>query len=54
MSENNKKSNEKQEHTEKAVSKEEIKEQSVSEKLKTTEDKLLRSLAEIELSLIHI
>ena len=48
MSENNKKSNEKQEHTEKAVSKEEIKEQSVSEKLKTTEDKLLRSLAEIE------
>ena len=48
MSENNKKSNEKQEHTEKAVSNEEIKEQSVSEKLKTTEDKLLRSLAEIE------
>ena len=48
MSENNKKSNEKQEHTTKAESKEEIKEQSVSEKLKTTEDKLLRSLAEIE------
>ena len=48
MSENNKKSSEKQEHTTRADTKEEIKEQSLDEKLKTTEDKLLRSLAEIE------
>tara|TARA_Y100000591_G_scaffold252178_1_gene223699 strand:- start:631 stop:1212 length:582 start_codon:yes stop_codon:yes gene_type:complete len=51
MSENNKKNiekSEKQEGSKEVNPKEEVKEQSIDDKLKETEDKLLRSLAEIE------
>ena len=47
MSENNKKNNDKSEQA-KEASKENAEEISVEQKLKETEDKLLRSLAEIE------
>ena len=48
MSENNKKNNEKNVRAEKDTTKEKVENLSVEDKLKETEDKLLRSLAEIE------
>ena len=48
MSENNKKNNEKNVRAEKDITKEKVENLSVEDKLKETEDKLLRSLAEIE------
>ena len=48
MSENNEKTTNKSEEKSEAVSKEDKKELTVEQKLKETEDKLLRSLAEIE------
>ena len=48
MSENNKKNNEKNVQAEEDTTKEKVENVSVEDKLKETEDKLLRSLAEIE------
>merc|ERR1712023_277891 len=48
MAENNEKNVEKSKEQEKDVSDNEVKELTVEQKLKETEDKLLRSLAEIE------
>ena len=48
MSENNKKNNEKNVQAEENTTKEKVENVSVEDKLKETEDKLLRSLAEIE------